>query len=168
MPDSWELDTVGFMKALFVAVIMLATATSILAQGQIVVEGGLEIQQNPIGENSGIQILERSTSVTQPPLDENLATGSYGTIVTETFLNFDLRPQPTVADVSPSVDGVNDMSVDFFTFLAPEIALPSVQSQSLTIQSVPEPSTVALGSLGVGTIMLWGFCKRHRRKSPQP
>lgn len=131
------------MKATLVAIAMLVSAASIRAQGLI-------LQNVDFGDDSVVN-LESSTSILLGGTDFvggeiNFINGvSYGEL-----------PQ------SPSF-GIQQLGLDTLPPTSPDTSLDfQSQASSLTIQAVPEPSTLALGSLALGLIALVRFKKQQR------
>jgi len=129
------------MKFLFITAMVLAIATSVLAQGQLVVEGW-DVQ-------TGVQ----TAVVDLQPIPINSATVvSYGVSASVSGVD-DLSIGSFLMPLTP-------------VMVTSSSTVPSDQFQSaLVIQPVPEPSTFVLGSLAFGTIIFARFCKTQTHKS---
>jgi hypothetical protein len=136
------------VKALLIVGVILASAASLWAQGQIVT-GSMTVEAATATQNSGL-VTEREL-----PLSSTLAPS-------------DWLP-PSQRAPSPSGDvSFTELSCELIMYVAPAIPVlaptptaasssslvPDVQSQSLSIQPVPEPSAFAFGGLVFGLVAI--------------
>lgn len=169
-----EFDILINMKVLFVTAIVLASAASLWAQGQIF-EGSMEIQRY-VADSSTVdlrmapsELLTFSSSNWLPPRASPASVGfshleAYRVTSGDALIFPPLSPSPAYAENSSGVEVIEasgqNSSIDV-PVMPPLSPMPlagssssftlDVQSQSpLTIQAVPEPSAFALGGLAVG------------------
>ena len=139
------------MKATLVAIAMLVSAASIQAQGVV-------SQNTDFGVGSVVD--PSSLSISLGSVDFN--TGGVNFINGESYAGL---PQ------SPSFQGIQIMG-DTGSDVLPPISLPPAPvsdpssdfqpSLTSSIQPAPEPSTLALGGLGLGLIALIRFSRRQQ------
>jgi hypothetical protein len=136
------------MKVLLIVGVILASAASLWAQGQIIT-GSMSVEAVTIAQSVSL-VSEREL-----PLSSTLAPS-------------DWLP-PSQRAPSPSGDvSFTEVSCELITYMAPAIPVlaptptadsssslvPDVQSQSLSIQPVPEPSAFAFCGLVFGLVAI--------------
>jgi len=141
------------MKVLLAAMVMLCSAASLWAQGQIVT-GSMSVEAATVTQNFGL-VAERELplSSTLTPSDwlppSQRAPSPSGNIsFTEVSCELIMYEAPAIPVLTPTP--IADSSSSF---------APDVQSQSLAIQPVPEPSTFALGGLALALIAIKAYHK---------
>ena len=151
------------MKALFATAIILLSAVSIWAQGQIVVTGSV----------SGEVMIAPSVAVEAPDVEinagaVNLREVNFGIPVNLSSatmvigeINFPTASGAEMVAASRPMPGIFQSPI-----LPPSPDFPvRLSAGVIQIQAVPEPSTLALGSLSLGLIALARLKKRHPAKS---
>ncbi len=130
------------MKFLFITAIVLFIATSVLAQGQMVVGEGLELQSAPIVE---FQIMP---------------------VTSATVAQFSVLPTSSLSDITGATCGLIDTSVFSINREINPITAITFSANLTEIQVVPEPSPFALGVLAVGIIAIirkFHWCQVFKR-----
>ena len=131
------------MKALFAAAIILASAASLLAQGQIVT-GSMSVEAVIFAQNSGL-VSERELPLSSTTtLSDWLPPSQRSSTSSDDVLLIESSRQTTLIDTP-------------VTPLLPPTPLTDsalTSQSSFAVEPVPEPSAFALGGLALGLIAI--------------
>lgn len=141
------------MKVLLIVGVILASAASLWAQGQIV--AGSEALQRYVNPNpiSAYALLVSSPPTPSDwlPPSQRSSSASDNVSFAEISCELIMYEAPAIPVLTPTPTA--DSSSSF---------VPDVQSQSLVIQPVPEPSAFALGGLSFGLLTAMRVIRKIR------
>jgi len=156
-----EFDIFKSMKVLFTIAIMLASAVSIWAQGQIV-EGSCVLTAasnvtitDSLLDSSDVVIAASTINL----VDVNFGSACSITTVTVGAVDFSNSGYSFGVEMVAPSDPTPDTSQLPFISPPPDF---QIQLNAGVIQAVPEPSTFALGGLALGLITITRLNKRQR------